>query len=170
MDFFVDCKSPEELKNRFRKLSKCFHPDKGGDTELFMELKKQHDSWSSSYAAPQANQSFYSGSPHTNEFPARYSRLTDGANAYVQVLKSQITHLNKVISNLQKQVDWWKDSSETHEKTLQSYLDSNKKEADIQKRNLKEVLEKESYLKGLTFIGRLKFLIYGSKPFQDVGV
>lgn len=46
MKFFIDCKTISEAKEVYRKLAKVFHPDKGGDAELFRELQKQHDEWS----------------------------------------------------------------------------------------------------------------------------
>lgn len=45
MKFFSDCKSENEKKTIYRKLAKCFHPDKGGSVELMVELKKQYDEW-----------------------------------------------------------------------------------------------------------------------------
>jgi curved DNA-binding protein CbpA len=45
MDFFSKCKDQDEAKALFRKLSKNFHPDAGGDSDLMIELKKQYDEW-----------------------------------------------------------------------------------------------------------------------------
>jgi hypothetical protein len=40
MQFFTECKTKEEAATLFRKLSKCFHPDVGGQSELQIELTK----------------------------------------------------------------------------------------------------------------------------------
>ena len=45
MKFFSDCKTQEEAKKTFNRLAKLFHPDKGGDKELMIELKNQFDSF-----------------------------------------------------------------------------------------------------------------------------
>lgn len=45
MDFFNDCKTHDEAKSTFKRLCKHFHPDKGGEESLMIELKKQYDSW-----------------------------------------------------------------------------------------------------------------------------
>jgi hypothetical protein len=45
MDFFNDCKTQEEAKSTFKRLCKHFHPDKGGEESLMIELKKQYDAW-----------------------------------------------------------------------------------------------------------------------------
>jgi len=34
----------EELKNAFRRMAKIHHPDKGGDGEMFKEIKRAHES------------------------------------------------------------------------------------------------------------------------------
>jgi curved DNA-binding protein CbpA len=34
--------SPKEIKSAFRKLSKAYHPDKGGSTELFCEINQAY--------------------------------------------------------------------------------------------------------------------------------
>ena len=45
MNFFNNCKTKEEAKKVFNKLAKHFHPDKGGDSDLMIELKKQYEQW-----------------------------------------------------------------------------------------------------------------------------
>ena len=45
MKFFSDCKTQEEAKKTFNRLAKLFHPDKGGDKDLMIELKNQFDSF-----------------------------------------------------------------------------------------------------------------------------
>lgn len=44
MNFFNECKTEEERKALYRKLAKLFHPDRGGDCELLVELNKQYNS------------------------------------------------------------------------------------------------------------------------------
>lgn len=41
-NYFEDCKTMEELKDRFRELSKFHHPDSGGATEDFAEIHRQY--------------------------------------------------------------------------------------------------------------------------------
>lgn len=45
MKFFHGCTSEEEAKKTYHKLAKCFHPDKGGSTELMTELTRQYETW-----------------------------------------------------------------------------------------------------------------------------
>lgn len=52
MNFFNNCKTKEEAKKVFNKLAKHFHPDKGGDSELMIELKKQYEQWNKFGNAP----------------------------------------------------------------------------------------------------------------------
>ena len=45
MQFFTDCRTKEETTTLFRKLSKCFHPDVGGESVYMVELIKQYENW-----------------------------------------------------------------------------------------------------------------------------
>lgn len=40
---FLDCKTPEEVKALYKRLSKVYHPDKGGSAEDFKQLKKDYE-------------------------------------------------------------------------------------------------------------------------------
>jgi len=40
---FRNCKTIEDLKSLFKKLSKIYHPDLGGDTELFKQLLNAYE-------------------------------------------------------------------------------------------------------------------------------
>ena len=42
-DFFIACDSEEDLKNRYRALSKAYHPDLGGHEDTFKEINKQYE-------------------------------------------------------------------------------------------------------------------------------
>lgn len=45
-DYFVGCKTSEEAKKRYRKLSLEHHPDKpAGSTEKMQEINKQYERW-----------------------------------------------------------------------------------------------------------------------------
>lgn len=70
MDFFCDCVSQEDTKKTFNKLAKCFHPDKGGNKDLMIELKRQYDNWSPYNNAKRHNQErpYYSGFARPNTF------------------------------------------------------------------------------------------------------
>ena len=41
--FFNNCTTAEELKSKYRELCKQFHPDNGGDAELFKQMKKEFE-------------------------------------------------------------------------------------------------------------------------------
>lgn len=43
MTYFKDCKTAEEIKNRFKELAKQLHPDCGGDAEQFKAMKAEYD-------------------------------------------------------------------------------------------------------------------------------
>lgn len=43
MDIFCDCKNIDDAKALYRKLSKLYHPDTGGDKDLMMDLTKQYE-------------------------------------------------------------------------------------------------------------------------------
>lgn len=45
MDFFSKCLTKEDAKKVFHKLCMYFHPDKGGEQDLMIELKNQYNNW-----------------------------------------------------------------------------------------------------------------------------
>ncbi len=55
MDFFSNCKTKEEAKATFKRLCKCFHPDKGGEEALMIELKRQFDAWEPAFQSHKFN-------------------------------------------------------------------------------------------------------------------
>lgn len=85
MDFFTLCKNKTEAKSVFRKLSKCFHPDKGGQNDLMCELQKQFDAWT-----PGAKQA---------ETPLQNPYAAFEVNPRVQILEKEITKLRKQLEN-----------------------------------------------------------------------
>lgn len=58
MKLFKDCKSWDEAKTLFRKLSKTMHPDLGGSHEKFIELVKQFENFTPSEDNKFANADF----------------------------------------------------------------------------------------------------------------
>lgn len=45
MNYFSDCKTPDEAKDRYRFLAKENHPDKGGSSDTMKEINRQYDAW-----------------------------------------------------------------------------------------------------------------------------
>lgn len=43
MSYFYSCKTVEEIKKVFRKLSRDLHPDQGGDHDKFIELQSEYE-------------------------------------------------------------------------------------------------------------------------------
>lgn len=87
MDFFTLCKNKTEAKSVFRKLSKCFHPDKGGQNDLMVELQKQFDAWT-----PKPKESI-----QTQENP--YAKFSFEVNPRVQILEQELAKLRKQLEN-----------------------------------------------------------------------
>lgn len=86
MDFFSDCKSQEEAKETFRRLCKCFHPDRGGEESLMVELKRQYDAWPPSYQ------------PHHLNFTVHSSGLSS-------IYENKINELNRIIYQLRQEAE-----------------------------------------------------------------
>ena len=42
-NYFQDCSTKEQAKERYRKLLKELHPDRGGSTEEFQEMQRQYE-------------------------------------------------------------------------------------------------------------------------------
>lgn len=107
MKFFTDCRTKEELKKTFNKLAKCFHPDKGGNSELMIELQKQYDEWGGNvhsrlddFQQQAWNRSFKLNRIRTNDpipfdHPIHYE---------IRDLKVQISSKDKVINDFRKTI------------------------------------------------------------------
>ncbi len=87
MDFFSNCKTKEEAKATFKRLCKCFHPDKGGEEALMIELKRQYDVWN-----PMQKQ--------MNTF-----NFSVSGTAVSNVYEGKINELNRIIYQLRQELD-----------------------------------------------------------------
>ena len=111
MNFFSECKTIEEVKTIFRRLSKHFHPDKGGEAALMIELKKQYDEWSPPAERPEPKvyaNTFRGGIPNPNpagyasnayNAPPNYRASGSYNNTYYEHRSNQ--HLHDQIRNLE---------------------------------------------------------------------
>lgn len=86
MDFFNDCKTQEDVKSTFKRLCKHFHPDKGGEESLMIELKKQYDNWNPSFKPNQFN-------------------FTVNTNGFEEVYEKKINELNRIIYHLRNDIE-----------------------------------------------------------------
>lgn len=59
MMYFKDCNTIEEVKSMFKQLAKKLHPDCGGDSDSFVEMKRQYDVALVSVERKQTKQNMY---------------------------------------------------------------------------------------------------------------
>lgn len=91
MDFFSNCKTKEEAKATFKRLCKCFHPDKGGEEALMIELTRQYDAWKPSYEAQGYRFNF---------------SVNGGSGVYLNgVYEQKISELNGLVHHLRNELD-----------------------------------------------------------------
>jgi len=95
VDFFSKCQTQEEAKKVFKKLCKYFHPDRGGDDELIIELYKQYDAWK-----PIDN----SGKGHAND-AFRYASGGVFTSSLLNVYEKKVREADEMIYYLRNQVD-----------------------------------------------------------------
>ncbi len=89
MDFFNDCKTQEEAKSTFKRLCKHFHPDKGGEESLMIELKKQFDAWEPAFQSHKFN-----------------FTINADSGVYLNVVYEQkINELNGLVYHLRSELD-----------------------------------------------------------------
>jgi hemerythrin-like domain-containing protein len=113
MNFFNDCKTQDEAKTLFRKLSKMFHPDKGGDPEFMMELKKQYDDFHPSfgYQFNRINQTNPDDEiiAEYKKYIKRSDEIIDEKNQYILRLENRVLQANQEIDDLKAGKDTlWK--------------------------------------------------------------
>lgn len=112
MQFFSDCKTQCEAKDLFRKLSKHFHPDVGGDADLMRELIDQYDKYE--YTPPvemptnyRVNDGIRFDHPIYAEIAkerlaaATYKHLWEHLNV---TMERQHTHYTNIVMKLQEQL------------------------------------------------------------------
>ncbi len=114
MDFFSDCQNETQTKEVYRKLSKHFHPDKGGDSALQVELQKQYDNWNPG----QSNRVQATGNFQTSLAREEYQSSFGAAYNYnprVEILESEIRKLKSmlndspdIIANLTSRIEWYR--------------------------------------------------------------
>ena len=45
IEYFAGCRTPEEVRERYKELAKQHHPDAGGSTDTMQEINAQRDKW-----------------------------------------------------------------------------------------------------------------------------
>lgn len=110
MRFFSDCKSEEERKQLYRKLSKLFHPDHGGDAEMMTELNKQYNNPISSFSEefkPKSNfkHPFGNATSHEHANTAPNYEALKRANALNIELHERIASQSSKIRDLYAVID-----------------------------------------------------------------
>lgn len=171
MDFFSSCTDEAQVKSTFRRLSKHFHPDVGGENDLMIELKRQYDSWKPKQ---------YTTFEDLARSPDGYVRYGQPfTNPRVEVLEQELRRLQSLLKNspdiierLRHQVAYfknlleeaWKESSDK-QKILAKEIFSLITERNQLKKRLEE-LEKISITKEETpdtLWDKIKYVM-GSKP------
>lgn len=120
MDFFNDCKTQEEAKSTFKRLCKHFHPDKGGEESLMIELTKQYEAWTPSYEARGYRFNFL---------------VNGGSNVHLNgVYEQKISELNALIYHLRHEIEF----ESKMKKHYQREMNNNQDEIDLLKVQLTE--------------------------------
>lgn len=100
MIFFNNCTTKAEAKALYYALAKCFHPDKGGNADLMIALKKQYDTWS-----PHK----YNSSNWQSQFTSVEKAFSNAERVedmlYIQRLEKRVDELNEKNDELGKEVD-----------------------------------------------------------------
>lgn len=100
MDFFNKCLTSQEASSLYHKLSKLFHPDRGGDNALMMELSRQYREW-----MPKGDgyQSFQKINPNINN--VNTENLVNHYRNYVSILEKAVEKKNEEIDDLYDQIN-----------------------------------------------------------------
>jgi len=123
MKFFTDCTTQEEAKKLYHKLAKLFHPDKGGDNEMMIELKKQYDAWDShSYQNTPSGYQF--NTIYTDRFDRPLAKENFNLKNQVASLLTKIKWLNDDLLKWErKEEDWLKFSQAMNERLTNALVD-----------------------------------------------
>lgn len=140
MDFFSQCQTKEDAKKVFKKLCKFFHPDKGGDDELMIELKKQYDGWNPStrIEGNEFNSSMinmYEKKIHdlTNTVYALRNQLDElkRVHSYKEAFhRDEVNMHNKIVRELKKEKEDLQDKMEDQMEDLRGLIEGMVKKKD----------------------------------------
>jgi curved DNA-binding protein CbpA len=61
MTYFDDCTTQEQVKTKYRKLAKEYHPDHGGNTDTFKAMQKEYENWKPKSNHSSEEQKYYQG-------------------------------------------------------------------------------------------------------------
>lgn len=143
MDFFSKCNTQEEAKATFKRLCKCFHPDKGGEEALMIDLKNQFDAWQPSYEAQRPKFKFtVNGSSINNDWQDIIY------NEKINELNRTLYHLRTELTELRLSLSFEKDRTNAEIRAKYHFQDEmNKQKVLIDVLN-KQLEEKREELKG----------------------
>jgi len=99
MDFFSRCRTTEEAKSVFRMLSKHFHPDRGGDANLMVELQKQYNGWNPS------NFNWQSQFPDNRGFSTQTENLLKNMETNIKILENAVITKERDIQLLRLELE-----------------------------------------------------------------
>lgn len=183
MLFFNDCKTKQETTTLFRKLSKFFHPDMGGENEYMIELIKQYDAWNPENVYTNERivyQTSFNINPRVGILERELARLqqklknpvlereNSKLKSTVEHLRADIEHKNNLLRDFSSKIE----SVELYLKNQIDQLKINKEESDALIKNLiqENIYLKEKELKEavipvqLTLWQKIKYVIGNKYP------
>lgn len=105
MDFFNDCKTQEEARFTYKRLCKHFHPDKGGEESLMIELTKQYEAWKPSYEAQGYRFNFSVNERSRAHLNRVYEQKISELNGLIYHLRHEVDILQKEMNKNQDEID-----------------------------------------------------------------
>ena len=114
MDFYSDCKDNEEAKKLYRKLCKCFHPDRGGDIELLMCAIHQYNDFNVDQHKPKPD-------PVKKDDDFAFSSFDDARYMQIQTLRNKLFKFESEMKALRHLIDMQTKALEIQKKELSFY-------------------------------------------------
>jgi len=149
MDFFYDCVDEASRKERYRELSKVFHPDKSGSDKLMKELNRQYESDAQEFTTNvfhNSSRSYFStikGNAYSIEIE-RYNILLKQKNEVISSLRSQVYVLSQELRSMRIALDEMNQELEDSQKEVTDSKVKCREAAKAQLEAEKKLKEKET--------------------------
>lgn len=121
--YFDKCSTVEEVKSRYRTLSKRFHPDLGGDKELMQELNQEYEKYLNNFNFSNFSKTFQRNEHFNKNYNKNYEKSSQQKiNAVIRWARSRKWFDTEFVESLQEKLDEYGELTSAQEEGLDNII------------------------------------------------